>query len=1058
MNINGMANRDRIAASFGEKDQPVQMSVKKGDVIEGVVTSVQDKISIDFNGKEMQVPKSAVQDAREGKKVCFQIMDVSNNRIVLKAMENGGNKASKMVFTTALTGSATVSLEQSKSRMGADSNEYNQIKNATTEDIYDVAVSEDGVYMTVEEYTLEAFDRLLETINEIKQMQTDALLAQADKIQSMREAIDRANLKNRLPQGVSSALARYFVQYDIALTDDRLESIGVALGQYKSVTGLDDKVIAGLLRNEQVISISNIYNMIHSGSVVSGGVSDDVYESMKPQIEKLVTSLGYTWDHLQQENTRWLIRNEIPVNEDTLRIQKELFRIRDKGFDDDKVLENIVKGIADGMEASHVSILSDDDRIRETIGGIRNITDRDINSVIARGERMTLGNLFAAKLLEGNSEIKQEWPEEEAAKDARIQIEEIRLRMTLQAARTLEGKDIDIRTRELSTLVEDLKQLEYDKIKNNLAGTYPDISPAEIDTVITTENYRYDISRAPSYLIAEVSEDGMKSDLEHYHTKAVALTESVRRAEGAYEKVMTSPRADMGDSIAKAFRNIDELLENSGIPVTDENRRITKILAHNNMAITKENIDNLKDYDVKMQYILNNLKPETTLEIIRQGVNPLDIPLEELGERITAINNENSDKTLAGDETSYSRFLWKLEKENRINEDEREAYIGICRLIYQVSKNDTGVLGAVYNADLDLNLRNLLTVSRSLKHSISAEIDDEHGMAGSGQDTREIEGQIMKGFDQTLVSKLKDSITPSKLYDMSQGDPERLYDEPLENLLDNIRHLEENKEIEEAYMNELTEKLRKTPDMENAMKLLDSLDIDKTIFTINMAQKAASEGQNYLKNIFKEADDDLKDEIEKELDLLADSFDNEISADSRYEKLSDIAREILEGKEKGVISSKDLTTLRTYNEGIRMSRLFSKKRYYEVPVLTENGLTNMNLTIVSSDKERGSVNIRMNSEKAGNINLEFTVKGDRVQCLMLTEKNISELSEINEEIKEMVNSSGFDLISFNNASHNVKGAYIPDMKSSASSDTSRLYRLSKNVVKLLSAKIKEETL
>ena len=43
---------------------------------------------------------------------------------------------------------------------------------------------------------------------------------------------------------------------------------------------------------------------------------------------------------------------------------------------------------------------------------------------------------------------------------------------------------------------------------------------------------------------------------------------------------------------------------------------------------------------------------------------------------------------------SYSRFLYRLEQDHDITEEERSAYIGIYRLMHQIEKNDAAPLGA----------------------------------------------------------------------------------------------------------------------------------------------------------------------------------------------------------------------------------------------------------------------------------------------------------------------------------------------------------------------------
>ena len=73
MNIAGIATENTSSYGIRGNEPDNEALGKKGDVIEGIVKKVSDKITIDFNGKEINISKSAVQDAREGNTIKFQI-------------------------------------------------------------------------------------------------------------------------------------------------------------------------------------------------------------------------------------------------------------------------------------------------------------------------------------------------------------------------------------------------------------------------------------------------------------------------------------------------------------------------------------------------------------------------------------------------------------------------------------------------------------------------------------------------------------------------------------------------------------------------------------------------------------------------------------------------------------------------------------------------------------------------------------------------------------------------------------------------------------------------
>ena len=133
---------------------------------------------------------------------------------------------------------------------------------------------------------------------------------------------------------------------------------------------------------------------------------------------------------------------------------------------------------------------------------------------------------------------------------------------------------------------------------------------------------------------------------------------------------MTSPRSDMGDSIKKAFSNVDDILQDLQLDTSETNRRAVRILAYNNTEITPENIMEVKALDEQMQRAFSNMKPAVTLEMIRRGENPLDMTMEQLNQAAQEIQQENGTQ----EQERFSKYLWKLEQNHEISEEERSSY------------------------------------------------------------------------------------------------------------------------------------------------------------------------------------------------------------------------------------------------------------------------------------------------------------------------------------------------------------------------------------------------
>ena len=154
--------------------------------------------------------------------------------------------------------------------------------------------------------------------------------------------------------------------------------------------------------------------------------------------------------------------------------------------------------------------------------------------------------------------------------------------------------------------------------------------------------------------------------------------------------VIVAPRSDLGDSIRKAFSNVDDILTDMSLEKTSENQRAVRILAYNSMEITPENIEKVKEADRQVSAVVDRLTPKNVLQMIRDGVNPLEKTFDEL-ESYFSQNPESYEEEVE----DYSRFLYQLERKKDVTEEERKAYIGIYRMVHQVEREDGAAVGAV---------------------------------------------------------------------------------------------------------------------------------------------------------------------------------------------------------------------------------------------------------------------------------------------------------------------------------------------------------------------------
>ena len=142
----------------------------KGQIIEGTIAQVSDKISIDFDGMEITVSQSSVRNAKEGEIRNFQIMEVSKQKIVLKEVENNiSTENNGSILRTTVEAGQTSFEDVLESSMEEDDEEedakedLDSVTSRMTGEDYR-AIEEEGV--SLESYILKRLERMLNRIKE----------------------------------------------------------------------------------------------------------------------------------------------------------------------------------------------------------------------------------------------------------------------------------------------------------------------------------------------------------------------------------------------------------------------------------------------------------------------------------------------------------------------------------------------------------------------------------------------------------------------------------------------------------------------------------------------------------------------------------------------------------------------------------------------------------------------------------------------------------------------------------------------------------------------------
>jgi hypothetical protein len=411
------------------------------------------------------------------------------------------------------------------------------------------------------------------------------------------------------------------------------------------------------------------------------------------------------------------------------------------------------------------------------------------------GRDINIRNLSAAQknidayigLNESKSEIVESVPvadiDVDSADNKHLKnLTEIKLRMTVSSTYTMLKSGLDVETLSLSKIIEELNELKEPNLDELFRDTRVDMSKDNVSLYQETMMVTSTIPSLPAKTLGVVDDNaltlrgiyqaGLKVSMSlQVAGQTVTATASStfmsygnRDALTSYEALMTAPRADMGDKITDAFANMDAMLDELGIDINDVNKKAVRILAYNEMEINKESVERISAIDIRLNEVLNGMKPETVLGMIRDNVNPLALSLEELSREI-AVQEEKNGKSA---EQKYSEFLVNLDSKGDISAEERESYIGIYRLINSVTSFSDRDLGNVIRNGEEITLESLLRSHRSRNaKGMDVALDDDFGMVTElNKRGKDIIDQVMSAFDEEEVAA-RDAEIMSRLDDVS---------------------------------------------------------------------------------------------------------------------------------------------------------------------------------------------------------------------------------------------------------------------------------------------------
>ncbi len=962
---------------------------------------------------------------------------------------------------------------------------YDEIKKSAS--TKDAELSRNEMLFGVRHTRTEDVAQMEEDGFSLPDMEAHAIVTETDKIQAERA---KAGKDTSYFTGELSAEQIQMLTGSAALAAQYER----AAEQAAALEPLDEGTVKYLIDNGLEPTIENLYLAQYNSSGIAVAQPDASLdeETVSGQIAQVAAAAGIEPTEENLAAGKWLAANDIPVTAENYRYVCEL-RTLELPPADETLHAAIMQALTEGEEPTQAVLceaLTPAARAQEALAVIDQTTDAELSYVLAQGRELTIENLRAAHEQVAAGEVPETADGKETDAEvsdaqgfrlieARRMLEETRLCMTVEANYRLIKKGIAIDTQPLQQLVDELRAQEQDYYKNLLESDGASATDMQVhmfqETIETAEQLKW----MPAYALGSERYEGTAESL---HAVGGAMQRTLDAAGEAYETLMTAPRADLGDSIRKAFQNVDEILRDIGMEPTQGNQRAVHILAYNHTEITQESVLRMKLADQEVQQAFDSLKPAIVREMIREGKNPLQLSLSELNEQAAQIRERIGG---AGEAEKYSEYLWKLEQKQDITPQERESYIGIFRLIHQVEAGDGAAIGALVEQGAELTMGNLLSAVRSRKKgSMDYQVDDSFGGVQSVRKGTSITEQIDAAFQTECFRGVQEIAQEPEHFAelLRQGDAWK--EQTPEQLLETLRQIPTDPEADRAYDEEQLRQLAAAAEAApQVYDMLDMYQIPVTVTHVLAMQQMLASPNDALRRFFGMADelessnaedkDALMDEIAKIKDDILHRFGEHVQtpeelADAQ-ETLADVAEHCGQAVLYEGMSRQNVMQAQTMIAQLHLGKYMTREERYQIPVLTRDGAVGINVRIVRGSEKKGSVRITMDSPAYGKVAAQLQadergVRGyfasdsragaDRLQREQpyLTELLGADGTQIDEPI-HMVYSAHLDLAHFELSSE--RSAEKTDA-SAYEWQTKELYGLAEKVVRFLQEGITKE--
>ncbi|MDD6844465.1 MAG: DUF6240 domain-containing protein [Clostridia bacterium] len=872
-------------------------------------------------------------------------------------------------------------------------------------------------------------------------------------------------------KGFAQDIAGKMADSGVPATDENIEAVGKALKDIPSENRLSDEEKLYMVAGNMEPTLTNI-KMAQSACNMSVSynhstpLTEASWQQLKPQIEKIITKAGLSLNEKNINNAKAMLERDIPVTEDNLQKMAEMDEIE---LTPENVVAKVIDAISKGQQPEKAVMSDHPDMYKEVARALDTLEKADELYLAYAGEHSDNGIVSLRTIEEAinafaddeqvqpvsdiiNQEIRDSGKQsgQEAGNQGNSQnnsnyrtLLQIQILMTAETGVSLVKSGVDINQVSIGTLHKHLLALDKENVFEQIGEQLSrDIDSDEFySTTLSVRESIYNIKNAPLDTVAVLYKEILAKDagsitITSAASMGISLKQRLSMAGEAYDTMSTSVRKDMGDSLNRAVESSAQaMLNDMDMEDNSQNRQAVAILAKNGMDITRENVINIRELKSTLDSIVDNMKPQTVLNMIRDNVDIMSADIHAVNQYL---KEEYSDISSA---SAYSTFLYKLDRTNGITSEERQQFIGIYKMMNMFTKDAGSAIGALVKQGADITMKNLCSAydSRRSYNNMDMSVDD----------SKDVTVSVYESLYTNIFAKTGGKITPLTLENVNEEKP--IMSRSVDNFCEAAQDMYDAK-AEAAYMDEYMKLVRQVAAADSAV--INELERSGEDITINniqaMEQLMMSDLFNNSFRIDREKAQDFLDNIGDREELTSAVRQLCDEADRRLGEEIDKADNSYEVAKKATIDQ--------MSAGIMVRS--AARQDYTIPYIKGDGYGMMKLTFKAEEGDKGKIAISYEDDRLGRVNVEINVTSDELMVsgtygtrASITGTADSEeadsaaafrerLNAVADEVKEQFGFRKTNVIinPVRNVSRNLYGSDDTGI------DTKKLYKIAKTVV------------